>query len=346
MALIVEELGDGSAAAWDAFVADCPDATFFHRAGWRRVIAGSLGRPAHFLLARRGGEIAGVLPLVHMNSRLFGNRLVSTAFTTGGGVAAVDDEARAALDAAAIRLMNRVGAAYVEYRQPPRPHAEGEGWSRRDGLHATFERPIGATDEAELKLYTGNKRRELKKALEGGLVDEADPHAGRFYPVFAETMRDLGTPVWGRRFFDALTTEFKGDCDCTVIGKDGRLVAAGLCFYFRDRMILHFLGNLPAARELGATNVLLWRLARRAAARGISVFDYGRSKVDSGNFAFKKNCGFTPRPIANEFFLPEGARPPELNPTNPRYGRFIEAWKRLPLAVANLVGPQLMRHIG
>ncbi|MGE5548727.1 MAG: FemAB family XrtA/PEP-CTERM system-associated protein [Solirubrobacterales bacterium] len=346
MALVIKSLDDGSVVAWDRFVDSCPEATFFHRAGWRRVITASFRQKARFLYAEQDGAIVGVLPLVHMRSPLFGNRIVSTAFTVGGGVAAVEDAAREALDAAAVELMNRTGAAYVEYRQPPRPHPEGSGWVARPGMYVTFERSIPVREEDDWKLIPGKKRRMVRKAIDAGLEAVEDRHPGRFFPVYAEAMRDLGTPVFGSALFTNLMTEFGHDCECLIATHEGRPVAAALNFVFKNRIIQYFLGNLPEARPLGATNFLLWRMSRRAAERGLTLFDYGRSKVDSGNYTFKVESGFSPRPIANEFHLRQGTPMPELHVRNRKFSPFIAAWKRLPLPVANTLGPRVIRHIG
>lgn len=346
MPLRVQDLNGPAAPAWDEFVAACPEAGFFHRAGWSRVIQAAFGQKAHYLYAERDGQIVGVLPLIHMRSPLFGNRLVSTAFTTAGGTAALDEEARTALEAEAERRMAALGAQYVELRQPPRPHAEGGRWQARTGLYSTFERRIHADEQEDMKLINANKRRELRKALASDLSDRLERGPETFFPVYAETMRDLGTPVFGMRFFRLIAETFAGDCDCLVVSQGGEPLAASMNFYFRDRVILYFLGNRPRARECNATGFLLWRLARLSVARGFTLFDYGRSKTGTGNAAFKRMQGFTERPVANEFLMASGGAPPELNPTNPRYSRFIETWKKLPLPVANVVGPAVIRHIG
>ena len=346
MTVRIDLLDDRTAGAWDAFVASFPEATFFHRAGWRRVIDGAFRQDAPFLYAERDGAIVGVLPLVHMRSRIFGNRLVSTAFTVGGGSVAVDEEARGALDDAAVDMAKRTGADYLEYRQPAHPHVEGDGWHAREGLHATFERPLPAKEEDDWKAIPAKKRRLVRKAIESGLKDEVDDGIGRFYPVFAEAMRDLGTPVFGRRLFELLMQNFGKDCECMVVTQAGKPVTVAINFFFRDRVMQYFLGNLKEARPLNATNFLLWRLGRRAAERGLTVFDYGRSKVGSGNYVFKVEAGFFAKPVVHEYFLGRGQALPDIDVRNPRYQQAIAAWKHLPLPIANVAGPLLSRHIG
>ncbi|MDR3439946.1 FemAB family XrtA/PEP-CTERM system-associated protein [Telmatospirillum sp.] len=347
MAVQVKVLEDRQKQAWDRFVLEeCPEATFFHRVGWRRVVEGAYRRPCPYLYAERDGQIVGVLPLVHVKSPLFGNRLISTGFTIGGGVAALDDEAHAALDAEALRLVEKLGVTCFEERRPPRPH-QGEGWTSHSDIYANFSRPI-ASDEADcLKQIPRKQRAVVRKAIEANqLADDLDTGPERFFPLYAFSMRNMGTPVFGRRFFSILMNEFSGACDCLTVSHQGATVSSVLSFYFRDAVMPYYTGCQPEARDLGANDFMYWRLMRRAEERGFSVFDFGRSKFGTGPFSFKKNWGFEPQPIIHQFHVPGGGTPPEINPLNPKYRLFINAWKRLPLGIANILGPQVVRHIG
>src|SRR5262249_22102230 len=144
----IRELGDAEMARWDAFVAQCPEATFFHRAGWRRVIENSFGKRCRFFYAERGGQIRGVLPLVHAQTRLFGNSLISTGFTVGGGAAALDGDARAALDSRAVALADELGVDYLEYRAGTATHP---GWASKPDLYVLFRKPIDADPEKNMQ---------------------------------------------------------------------------------------------------------------------------------------------------------------------------------------------------
>ncbi|MCA1940390.1 MAG: FemAB family PEP-CTERM system-associated protein [Caenispirillum bisanense] len=342
----VTELGDGAAAAerWDAFVDACPDATFFHRAGWKTVIERSFRQPCHFLMAERGGEIQGILPLVLVRSRLFGTRLVSTGWGVAGGAVVAEDAATAALDAAADALLRNTRAAYIEIRDPARPHAT---WPKKDGLYATFDRAIEADEDACLKQIPRKQRAVVRKALTStDLGWRRDDDVDLCWSLFALGMRNLGTPVFGREYFRHLKDVFGDDCDVLTVFDQGRPVSSVLNFYFRDRVMPFYTGADPIARGTGAADLMYWRLMREAAEHGYRVFDFGRSKVDTGPFAFKKNWGFEPRPVLHEFRLAAGQAMPDVNPNNPRYARLIAAWKRLPLPVANAIGPWIGRQVG
>jgi len=340
----VHELGDDVEADWDAFVDSCSEATFFHRAGWRRVIENSFGQKAYFLYAERDGRITGILPLVHCRSRLFGNRLIANAFCVAGAPAAVDDEARDVLDRRADELLGTLDADYIEYRDPSRPHAD---WPSKEGLCATFDREIEADEDQNLKQIPRKQRAVVRKALKADLTDSIDEKTDRFFGLFALSVRNLGTPVFAQRYFDNLLGEFGDACDIlTVSARDGRPLSSVLNFYFRDSVMPFYTGSVPDARRLGANDFMYWRLMRRAIERGYTRFDFGRSKVGTGPYDFKRYWGFEPRPVVHEFKMKPGVPMPDVNPNNPKYRMMIAAWKRLPLPVANLIGPWVGRQVG
>ena len=339
----VHELEDADASRWDAFVMASPEATFFHRAGWRRVIADGFGQTPRFTFAARDGAVVGVLPLVHVKSRLFGNRLVANAFCVAGAPAAEDEEAHQALDRQAEEILATTEAEYIEYRDPARPH---DAWPKKEDLYATFDRPI-AEDEAEnLKQIPRKQRAVVRKALQRDLTFTIDDDIEPFYSLFALGVRNLGTPVFGRRYFRALKQEFGNDCDILTVWQDAKPLSSVMNFYFRDRVIPFYTGADPAARGLGAADLMYWRLMRHGVARGCTWFDFGRSKIGTGPFSFKKNWGFEPRPVIHEFKMRPGVPMPDVNPNNPKYRLMIDIWKRLPLPVANRVGPWIGRQVG
>ena len=347
MGLRIKTLEAGAAAAWDRFVlAECAEATFFHCSGWRQVVEDVYGQSCHYLYAERDGQIEGVLPLVRVRSLLFGDRLISTAFTIGGGTAAVDETAREALDAEALRLMDRFRVKSLELRGPARRH-EGGGWVAKADIYSNFSRTIAPSEDDCLKQIPRKQRAVVRKAIDiGELVDESDADPSRFFPLYALSMRNMGTPVFGRRFFSAMMRVFGKNCDCLTVLHQGRAVSSVMNFYFRDRVMPYYTGCRPPAREVGANDFMYWRLMRRAHERGYSIFDFGRSKFGSGPFHFKKNWGFEPQPIIHEYRISHGGEVPEINPLNPKYQLFIALWRRLPLGFANLLGPQIIRQIG
>jgi FemAB-related protein (PEP-CTERM system-associated) len=341
--VIVRELTADRVADWDDFVAQCGEATFFHRAGWQRVVAQSFGHRTHYLYAEQDGAITGVLPLVHIDSRLFGSSLISNAFCVYGGPAARDEAARRALDEAAVALLARTGADSLEYRQLARAHQD---WPCKADLYATFRRAIDPDPDANLKAIPRKQRAVIRQSLARDLTILADESIERFFALYALSVRNLGTPVFAKRYFQALKREFGSDCEILIVHHDKTPVCAVMSFYFRDEVLPYYAGASPAARDLGAYDFAYWHLLRSGALAGLRIFDFGRSKHGTGAFAFKKNWGFTPQPIFHEYQLKAGRRIPDINPLNPKYRLLIGAWKRLPLPVANTVGPLIARDLG
>ncbi len=330
-------------ADWDAFVEACPDATFFHRAGWREVLEQGLGHRGYHLYAERDGRIIGVLPLGHVKTRLFGNALISVPFCVYGGVATQDAAAERALTDTACSLAGELRVDYLELRSRTRRNPD---WPCKDDLYVTFRKPIDPDVEQNMLAIPRKQRRMVRQAMKREMKSEFDPDLDRFFPIYADSVRRHGTPVFARRYFETLHRVFGKDCRVLTATREGRPVSSVMSFYFRDEVLPYYGGGTLEARSVAGFDFLYWDLLRRACEQGYRIFDYGRSKVGTGSFSFKKNWGFTPEPLYYEYHLVRAKQIPDINPLNPKYRLFIEAWKRLPLPIANRLGPIISRGLG
>jgi FemAB-related protein (PEP-CTERM system-associated) len=339
----VRALQDSDQPRWEAFVERCPNATFFHRVGWAQVIEQVFRHRTHYLLAERGSEIVGVLPLAQVRSRLFGHALVSLPFAVYGGVAADDAGAVAALHAAAVERARALGVGHLELRNRSRTEPD---WPQQD-LYVTFRKPILPEVEANMLAIPRKQRAMVRKAIGRGLAAQIDAGVGRFFELYADNVHRHGTPALPKRYFEALRATFGNACEVlTVLDRQGQPVSSVLSFYFRDEVLPYYAGDLAGARELAANDFKYWELMRRACERGVRVFDYGRSKRDTGAFDFKKNWGFEPTPLAYEYRLFGRESIPQNNPANPKYRAMIALWRRLPRGLANALGPAIVRNLG
>jgi len=330
------------AANWDQFVFACPAATFFHRAGWKEVIERAFGHKTYFLLAEENGVIQGVLPLAEINSLLFGHSLSSLPFCVYGGIIASTEPARLALDDAAQKLAAKLNVDYLEYRNTVPFHTD---WSGKD-LYVTFRKAIDPDLEANMLAIPRKQRAMVRKGIKAELVSEIDSNVERFFSVFADNVHRHGTPALPKRYFALLQEIFGSDCEVLTVVKDGQALSSVLSFYFRDEVLPYYAGDTLAARDFAANDFKYWELMRRACERGIKVFDYGRSKRGTGPFDFKKNWGFEPQPLCYEYQLHRAKTVPDTNPLNPKYQLFIKMWQRLPLSVANAIGPHIVKNLG
>lgn len=329
--------------AWDAFVLACPQASFFHRAGWQRMVGEVFGHVCYFLYAERAGRIEGVLPLAQVKSRLFGHALVSLPFAVYGGVAADTEEAAAALELEAQSIAQLLGAEHLELRNTQPRHAD---WPKQD-LYVTFRKEILPDEEANMLAIPRKQRAMVRKGIKNGLQSHIDADATRFFALYADNVHRHGTPAMPRRYFDALLREFGADCEVlSVTDAGGTPLSSVLSFYFRDEVLPYYAGDAEAARDLAANDFKYWELMRRACARGLKTFDYGRSKQGTGSYSFKKNWGFEPTPLHYEYCLYKRDAVPQNNPSNAKYQLLIKTWRRMPLSWANWLGPFIVRNLG
>lgn len=338
----VRRLAAGDERRWEAFVEGAPQATFFHRMAWRGIIEHALGHRCHYLYAERHGVITGVLPLAEIRSRLFGHALISTPFCVYGGVVADDPASEARLTRAATALADELCVDYLELRDRELRHP---GWPVKN-LYVGFRKAICADHEKNLKAIPRKQRAMVRKGIGAGLQARHDGSMAEFYRVYAESVRNLGTPVLSRSYYARLQQAFGEDCEVTVVSHQGQPVAAVMSFYFRDEVHPYYGGSVARGRELAANDFMYWAVMQRAVERGARLFDYGRSKQDSGSFHFKKHWGFEPQALPYAYHLVRAGAVPNISPTNSRYGLFIEAWKRLPLPVSCALGPWLARDLG
>jgi FemAB-related protein (PEP-CTERM system-associated) len=274
---------------------------------------------------------------------LFGHSLVSLPFAVYGGVAADNPQAADALERSAQELAQRLGVAHLELRNVAQRHAD---WPLQD-LYVTFRKPILPDEEANLLAIPRKQRAMVRKGIAKGLRSELDTGVDRFFALYADNVHRHGTPGLPKRYFEALRREFGTLCDVqTVTGADGQPLSSVLSFYFRDEVLPYYAGDDAAARELAANDFKYWELMRRACQSGLKIFDFGRSKRGSGSYAFKKNWGFEPQPLHYEYCLYKRDAVPQNNPANAKYRLLIEAWRRMPISIANWLGPIVARNLG
>ncbi len=327
------------AARIDAFIREAAGATPFHLSGWSRAVADGTGQRAYYLVAESaGGTLIGVLPLTAMRSPLFGKALVSAAFAVDGGVLGEGGEA---LAAAAWALAGRLGCPSVELRGGVLP----EGWAVDAASYLGFVRDLAPDDDAQLLAIPRKQRAEVRKSLDADLTVTAGIATSDLadqYRVYAESVRNLGTPVFPARLFRAVAAAL--DSDVLTVRHRGTPIASVLSLYLNGTVYPYWGGGTTAARTLRANDRMYYALMQHARERGCTRFDFGRSKTGTGAAAFKKNWGFEPVPRLYATRQEGAAR--VVNPLNPKYALLVRSWKRLPLPVANLIGPWIARGLG
>ena len=335
-------LNSETVARWDDFVVSCEEATFFHRAGWKNVIENAFGHKTWFLYAERNQQILGVLPLVEVKSRLFGYSLSSLPFCVYGGIATTNDQVRILLDQTAQKLASQLAVDYLEYRNITSYHSD---WITK-GLYVTFRKEIDVDAEKNMLAIPRKQRAMVRKGIKNDLQSSIDTDIDQFFYAYSTSVHRLGTPVFAKKYFRLLKSTFGEDCEILIISSDHKVVSAVMSFYFRDEVLPYYGGGVDEARDLAANDFMYWELMRRSCERGIRIFDFGRSKLDTGSYNFKKNWGFEPQPLYYEYQLYKAKEMPDHNPLNPKYRFFIQAWQRMPLILANFIGPYIVKNLG
>ena len=328
---------------WDEYVQRHEAGTFCHLSGWLQVVESVWQHPQQSLFAERAGKIVGVLPLFEVNS-WFGSMLVSTPNAVYGGIIADDVAAQQALMATAQTLAHHQQVDYLELRNsqaaPPQ-----QGFLQQR-LYVSFERPIPDNETELLRSLPRDVRRMIRLGEQFGFASSLGGAEllDEFYDLYAASVRRLGTPVFPKRMFATFLREFPNASDILMLGDGQRAVAAVLSFYFRDTVSPYYAGANPAYHRFGINNFLYWELMRRAAARGFTRFDFGRSKRGTGAYEFKRGWRMAERELPYQVFLVRAAKPPNLNPMNPKFNLMIETWKRMPLWLTKWIGPKIVRN--
>lgn len=337
----IEPLARGDEPQWDAYVQAHPGSSVYHLSAWRDIVAGVFGHESCYLAARADGNIVGVLPLIRLRSRLFGDFMVSMPFFNYGGVLSDNADVAAWLVDAATDQARSAGCSHIELRDtgelalPERTDKVAMWLALPDDATALWEQ-VGAKVRAQVKKA---ERHRLRTVIGGDELLDA------FYRVFAANMRDLGTPVYSRRLFESILHSGPGRSRLVVVYHDSRPVSAAFLLGWRGQLEVPWASTLRSANRFNANMLMYWRMLSFACDHGYTTFDFGRSTRDAPTFRFKKQWGARPVQLHWHYWLADGGEPPKLNPDNPKYRLAIAAWQRLPVWLTRLIGPPIVRNL-
>lgn len=335
---------DADVLAWDTYVLGAHLSSGYHLTGWRRVIEEAFGHQTYYLSVRGpGGIIQGVVPLVLLASRGFGRFLVSLPFVNYGGLIADSQEGRSLLEACTIEQAKALKAGHVELRNE---EAMDTSWVSRE-RKVSMLLPLPASYEELVKGFPSKLRSQVRRAQKEGMLAQV---GGRelldaFYAVFSRCMRDLGTPVYGKEFFSKILEIFPKEARICVVSLGDRPVAAGFLYGFRSSLEIPWAASDKRFNKLAPNMLLYGTVLEYACQQGFQVFDFGRSTPDSGTYRFKAQWGAQPKQLHWYYWMKEGHPVPQLNPQNPKYALAIRLWQKLPVAIANVLGPHIVKHL-
>jgi len=328
-------------ARWDSFALSHPDGTFFHQVAWMRVMEVTYGYRPHYFMAERDGRIVGIAPAFLVSSWLAGRCLISLPFAVYGGVCAADSESEDALIA---QLEDFAGTEKLEYLELRNRKGELRPGYHSNPRYASFTIPLVPDSEKLYSAFPKDIRYMIRKGEKAGLqVRRGMDQLDSFYKLMAINLRRLGTPAFPRSLFVNLAQNYGNQVDLTLVYSGDKPVAGAMSFRFRDWLQPYYFGSLDEAKGLAANNFLWWKLIEHAAVTGCRTFDFGRSKIGSGNFDFKKKWNPQIETLNYQVRLVARTEVPNFSPTNPKFEMATNIWKKLPLRLTRALGPRVVR---
>lgn len=337
-------LAEADFPAWDRFVERHPRASVYHLSLWRHILDTAFGKRWYLIAALQDGTIRAGLPLVHMQSRLFGNFLVSIPYVNYGGLLAEDAALAEPVLREAVALGQQLDARHLELRHLENYYPQLPVRQEKVSMWL----PLPDTTQALLQGFKAKLRSQVRKGEKNnlGVRIGSTELLDDFYTVFAHNMRDLGTPVYGRALFRLILEAFPDTARLVVVTGAGQCpLAAGFLLGYRDRLEIPWASSLRAYNHLQSNMWLYWNCLRYACEQGYRIFDFGRSTVGETTFKFKEQWGAQPVHHYWHYHLTEQNAMPVLNPQNPKFRLAINIWRRLPLSMTRLLGPAISKHL-
>ncbi len=329
---------------WNDFGKSHERGSLYHQLDWGRLIERVFGHKTRYWMhTNESGELAGILPLVEIRSWMFGTYQVSLPFLNYGGALGRDAKVEKHLMREAWMHGKQRGIGHIEFR---------------DAIQRADELPFRTDKVAMLralpsdadKLWgelAGKLRSQIRRPIREGaqFILGGREKLDDFYRVFSRNMRDLGTPVYPKWFFDEIFQSFETNASLGIVYIKGKPVAAGLLLFDGDTMEIPWASSLREYNRLGVNMLLYWNVLSEAVHIGATWFDFGRSTVESGTYRFKRQWGAQPKQLYWSYALPDGKELPNLTPQNRKFEYAIAIWKRLPVSFANRLGPGIVKNL-
>ena len=362
--------------AWDNYVMSHPRGTIFHLTRWKKVIEKTFGHKSYYLIAVNSSKlkaqssefsnqqrvtsnqqpathyepsaisyelnVVGILPLFRIKSLFFGNYLVSVPFAELGGVLADDKNVERMLLDRAIEMAEEMKCDYLELRN--REQIEN---LPAKSLYYNFRREIFSDHDQNFKAIPRKARRMIRQGEKFGLISKFGKHLlPEFYGVMARSFHSLGTPIFPIKLFRNFINIFSDNIEILLIQNKEKIPIAGvLTFFFKDQILPYYAGSLFEYRKLAPNDFMYWALMSYGCEKGCKIFDFGRSKIDTGSYHFKRHWGFKPVQLSYQYHLVRAKGLPNLSPANPKYRKKIELWRKMPFKLTKILGPPIAQYL-
>jgi len=334
----IKEHRDSGRDKWDEYVYGSDFSSFYQLSSWKNVMEKSFDCQTRYLIVAEDQDVRGILPLFIVKSLLFGTSISSMP----GGICAENEIAMELLLEKGKEIARQENAKYLKIR---------------DGLYRWNSRIVTEIEHTSIMKLTRDAddlwrrfppkvRNQVRKAKKLGLKTAMGKRfLPQFYDVFAQNMRDLGTPVLPFRFFEDILEKFASETTILVVKLREEIIAAMLMFFFRDTVADPFASSKREYLSLCPNNLLYWEALKYSCEKGYKKFDMGRSQKGSGTFRFKKQWGAETRDLYYQYYLHKAKETPAGSSGRNSFRLISNTWKKLPLGVANVLGPVIRKSI-
>lgn len=330
---------------WDSYVNRHAQGTVFHLSKWQKMIQASFAhKPCHIILEGKDGSIGGILPLFLVRSRIFGRMLISTPQAAYGGILADGRGEYAALLAKAEEIARKEKVQFLELRNMQ--NDLGKDSLLTKDLYVTFRQELYDDPEKNFLKIPRKTRAECREGIRNALEFRMDAiGVDGFYQIYSRSVRDLGTPVFSKKLFAEGVRQFGHECKIFSVHHQGKPVAAVWTLFYKNEVIPYYGGSIREYNRLAVNNFMYWMLIRYGCENGYKVYDFGRSKKGTGSFDFKRRWGMEMTDLPYQYYLVEKKCLPDTSPLNPKFALSIRLWQKLPMPVANAIGPMIAKHL-
>ncbi|MBD1399619.1 FemAB family XrtA/PEP-CTERM system-associated protein [Pelovirga terrestris] len=339
------------APTWDTYVLNHPHSNPYLLSGWSRAISSAYGHKLYQLMATdTNGNTTGTLPLVHIKHPIFGNTLFSMPYADLGGVIADDDQIATALIEQATQIASDNKIPVIELRQGSElNHNTGSFYQSAASAHKVrMVLDLPETADVLMAGFKAKLRSQIRRPQKDGLttVSGGMELLDDFYRVFAENMRDLGSPVHAKKFIAAVLSEFAHQARIFLVHKNDEVYAVSITLGCGNTLYNPWASSLRRHSASSPNMLLYWAMLEYACDHGFKRFDFGRSTPGEGTFKFKQQWGAVEVPLHWLALTRTLSLEPSSSQQKSKFEMAMQLWQKLPVSLTKVVGPPLRKYIG
>lgn len=329
---------------WDLYVKEHPWGTIYHTIAWKNIVENHFNKKTRYVYVENKDEIRAVLPLVVFKSKIFGAFIVSFPYVNYGGMLYSCEQSKNLLLEQAKQFLAVNLSEFIEFRTY---QADAFDLPVKTSK-VTYYLSLPSDEDSLMKQFKSKLRSQIRRPIKEGMYSKVLGAEGlaAFYDIFAKKMRDLGTPVYSKLFFQTILDELPDHSNIMLVYTQQHIpVAAAFLINYKGMMEIPWAATLREYDRLSPNMLLYYDVLKYAISRKCHVFDFGRCTKDSGTYRFKKQWGGEEKTLYWYYLLNQGQSMPQVNPNNPKYDLAIKIWQKLPVTVTKLIGPSLVKHI-